>query len=314
MSDFVTVLAAIAGAVIAGLIGVFAVTYSQDRDQTKRQRSAALAIRDWVLDQDTELRLRIAVNTGEALIALGARPAQGEGMASGDVVNTAARLQAAAPVNSILVGDSTYRATRHVIDYRAVEPVDAKGKADPVGAWEAIEARSRVGDLLKTDRAPLIGRAKELGLVTDLLDRVRRERTSQLVTIAGVPGIGKSRLVAEFFGLVDQDPTEMVRWRQGRDVERAGLPVGEDGQPARPRVQDHLPELARSARAEWDSAEERAVVRETRRAGRAVPGGPVPPGRSTGTRSRHTRPPLRGRPRGRAGGRGEDPPGRRGRR
>ncbi|TME49020.1 MAG: zinc-ribbon domain-containing protein [Chloroflexi bacterium] len=185
-------------------------------DDPERAVRAALAIRDWVLDQDTELRLRIAVNTGEALIALGARPAQGEGMASGDVVNTAARLQAAAPVNSILVGDSTYRATRHVIDYRAVEPVEAKGKADPVGAWEAIEARSRVGDLLKTDRAPLIGRAKELGLVTDLLDRVRRERTSQLVTIAGVPGIGKSRLVAEFFGLVDQDPTEIVRWRQGR--------------------------------------------------------------------------------------------------
>src|SRR5438105_3698782 len=198
------------------VVALFGAPVSHE-DDPERAIRAALAIRDWVLDEDTQLQLRIAVNTGEALIALGARPGEGEGMASGDVVNTAARLQAAAPVNSILVGDSTYRATRHVIDYRAVEPVDAKGKAEPVGAWEAVEARSRVGgDLLKTDRAPLIGRAKELGLVTDLLDRVRRERTSQLVTIAGVPGIGKSRLVAEFFGVIDRDPTEMVRWRQGR--------------------------------------------------------------------------------------------------
>ena len=53
-------------------------------------------------------------------------------MASGDVVNTTARLQSAAPVNGILVGETTYRATRHVIDYRDAEPVEAKGKTEPV--------------------------------------------------------------------------------------------------------------------------------------------------------------------------------------
>jgi class 3 adenylate cyclase len=77
---------------------------------------AALAIRDWASEQ-AELQVRIAVNTGEALVALGARAAEGEGMAAGDVVNTAARLQSAAPVNGILVGETTYRATNHVIDY-----------------------------------------------------------------------------------------------------------------------------------------------------------------------------------------------------
>jgi class 3 adenylate cyclase len=59
---------------------------------------------------------------------LGARPAKGEGMAAGDVVNTAARLQAAAPVNGILVGEGTFRATRGVIEYRQAEPVQAKGR------------------------------------------------------------------------------------------------------------------------------------------------------------------------------------------
>src|SRR6266540_6510854 len=91
-------------------------------DDPERAVRAGLAIRDWVTEQEEELQVRIAVNTGEALIALGARPEAGEGMASGDVVNTTARLQTAAPVNGILVGETTYRATRHVIDYREHEP------------------------------------------------------------------------------------------------------------------------------------------------------------------------------------------------
>jgi len=96
-------------------------------DDPERAVRAALAIRDWVVEQAGDLQLRIAVNTGEALIALGAHAGQGEGMASGDVVNTTARLQTAAPVNGILVGETTYRATAEVITYRAAEPVSAKG-------------------------------------------------------------------------------------------------------------------------------------------------------------------------------------------
>ena len=80
-------------------------------DDPERAVLAALAIRDWVREEE-RIQVRLAVNTGEALVTLGARPAEGEGMAAGDVVNTAARLQAAAPVNGILVGERTFRATR----------------------------------------------------------------------------------------------------------------------------------------------------------------------------------------------------------
>src|ERR687898_386301 len=76
-------------------------------DDPERAVRAALAIRDWVAEE-SELHVRIGVNTGEALVALDARPAEGEGMASGDVVNTAARLQSAAPVDGVLVGEQTY--------------------------------------------------------------------------------------------------------------------------------------------------------------------------------------------------------------
>src|SRR5919201_5894820 len=156
-------------------------------DDPERAVRAALSIADSVAD----LELRIAVNTGEALVSLDANTAQGESLVSGDVVNTAARLQAEAPVNGVLVGETTYRATERAIVYREREPVLVKGKADPLQVWEALEARARFGvDVAHTSRAPLVGRAKELDLLLATLARARDERSPQLVTLIGVPGIG----------------------------------------------------------------------------------------------------------------------------
>jgi class 3 adenylate cyclase len=181
-------------------------------DDPERAVRAALAIRDFAIDSGLELR--IGVTTGEALISLRARPA--EGMASGDVVNTAARLQAAAPVNGVLVGEATYRATRQRVEYRDAPPVEAKGKSEPVPVWEAIEARSRIGiDVTHHAPAELVGRERELGVLREAFERARHERIPQLVTLVGVPGIGKSRLVYELSLFVDADP-ELVTWRQGR--------------------------------------------------------------------------------------------------
>jgi class 3 adenylate cyclase/tetratricopeptide (TPR) repeat protein len=190
-------------------------------DDPERAVRAALAIRDWVREQEA-LQLRIAITTGEALVALGARPAEGEGMASGDVVNTAARLQGAAPVNGILVDETTYRATEQMIVYEQRDAVSAKGKASPIAVWEPVEARSRYGiDTAQLSRAPLIGRERELDVLLAALGRVRADRAPQLVTLVGVPGIGKSRLVYELFQAVENDP-ELLYWRQGRS-----LPYGE---------------------------------------------------------------------------------------
>ena len=108
------------------------------------------------------------------------RPRAGEGMASGDVVNTAARLQSAAPVDGILVGESTFRATDRSITYRSAEPIAAKGKAQPVPVWEAVEARTRLGaDAVQRLTAPLVGRGEELGLLGDALRRCQSGRVVQ---------------------------------------------------------------------------------------------------------------------------------------
>src|SRR5437588_5295925 len=200
------------------VMAIFGAPVSHEDDPERAVR-AALAIRDSIGE---ELQIRTAVNTGVALVALGARAVEGEGMVSGDVVNTAARLQSAAPVNGILVGEGTYRATRHAIDYRDAPSVEAKGKSEPVKVWEAVAARSRFGsDVEQKLRTPLVGRERERSLLADALAHARTEQSAQLVTLVGVPGIGKSRLVAELFQITDADE-EIISWRQGRS-----LPYGE---------------------------------------------------------------------------------------
>ena len=175
-------------------------------DDPERAVRAALSIRD-TLAEAGELEVRIGITTGEALIALDARPEAGEGMASGDVVNTAARLQAAAAPGSILVDDATYRATETAIEYAATDAVEAKGKSRRVPAWEAREAPLPVG-AERLGATPLVGRKRELDALGDAVERALNERQPRLVTVVGVPGIGKSRLVRELRALVETVPSE----------------------------------------------------------------------------------------------------------
>ena len=82
--------------------------------------------------------MRIGINTGEAVVALGARPEEGEGIVTGDVVNTASRLQGAAPVNGVAVSESTFRATERIFDYEELEPVAVKGKTEPLRLFRPL--------------------------------------------------------------------------------------------------------------------------------------------------------------------------------
>src|SRR5205814_10544817 len=107
-------------------------------------------------DGQLDLRLRIAVNPGEALVALRTRPELGESMVAGDVVDTASRLQQAAPVNGILVGEETYAATRDAIAFEPAPPVIAKGKTAPLATWLALQAATPVGERRLSAR-PLVG-------------------------------------------------------------------------------------------------------------------------------------------------------------
>ena len=117
-------------------------------------------------------------------------------MAAGDVMNTAARLQSAAPVDGILVGEPRTAATSGTIDYRDLGPIAAKGKSEPV-----LVLGGRVGEAPTRRRSfaegPLIGRDESSASCSTCGAAPRDEQHPTHATLLGAPGIGKSRLVAE---------------------------------------------------------------------------------------------------------------------
>ena len=196
------------------VMGVFGAPTAYGDDPERAVR-AALAVRDWAGEEGLEIR--VAVNTGEAIVSLDASPGHGEAMVAGDVVNTAARLQAAAPIGGVLVGEETYASTRNSIEYRPAQPIDAKGKAAPVRVWLALRALAPPGER-PLQRVPMIGRDGELGVLIGNWKRVAEERRPHLATVFGPSGIGKSRLTLEF--------AEEVAGRDGRALRGRCSPYG----------------------------------------------------------------------------------------
>jgi class 3 adenylate cyclase/tetratricopeptide (TPR) repeat protein len=207
------------------VVGVFGVPAAREDDPERAVR-AALRICEGTADlrglRRGPLELRVGVNTGTALVRLGVSPASGEGFVTGDAVNTAARLQSAAPVGSVAVGLATWEATSRVFEYEELEPAALKGKAEPVRVFRPLAPRARIGvDLTRTHDSPFVGRAAELQELTRAFDRAVSNRSVEFVTVVGEPGLGKSRLVGELYDHVDRSQ-DLYRWRQGRC-----LPYGE---------------------------------------------------------------------------------------
>jgi class 3 adenylate cyclase/tetratricopeptide (TPR) repeat protein len=201
------------------VVAVFGAPFAHE-DDAERAVRAGLRVLEAIddLNQATpslELAVRAAVDTGAAVVAINARPEHGEGIVTGDVVNTASRLQQAAPGGALIVGETTYRATRAAIEYTELAAVSVKGKAAPLPVWRAVGARARIGLDLESGVVPFVGRKHELALLRQTFERTLRESRLQLVTIVGEPGAGKTRLVAEFGRWVDDRP-ELVGWRLGR--------------------------------------------------------------------------------------------------
>ena len=197
------------------------VAHEDDAERAVRAGLRILETIEELSDEGLELSVRAAVTTGEAVVALGARPERGEGIVTGDVVNTAARLQSAAPVGAVLVDETTMRSAEAAVTFEQLDPVEAKGKAEPIPVWRVIGARSRVGQPEAATHSPFVGRDHERTLLLATFLRAERESSVQLVTVIGEPGIGKSRLVTELRATLDERP-DLISWRHGRC-----LPYGE---------------------------------------------------------------------------------------
>jgi class 3 adenylate cyclase/tetratricopeptide (TPR) repeat protein len=192
------------------VMGVFGSPVAHEDDPERAVR-AALAVLDSIADlrrDDPAIAVRIAVNTGEAVVSFGAGPQVGEAVA-GDVVNTASRMQALAPRDGVIVGEATHRSCRALFEFEELAPARVKGKAEPVRAWRVLGERSEEDADLAV---PFVGRARELELLRDLLARAAREGAAHLVTVIAEPGLGKTRMLAEFRRDVGNDAV----WLAGR--------------------------------------------------------------------------------------------------
>ncbi|HLY35273.1 MAG TPA: AAA family ATPase, partial [Candidatus Limnocylindria bacterium] len=152
---------------------------------------------------------RTGVNTGEVVAG---DAATGQSLATGDVVNTAARLEQAAGAGEVLIGPLTYRLVRHAVTAEQASPLELKGKAERVAPWRVRAVNLAVGAQARHMDSPMVGRDRQLRLLTDAAERARDDRAPQLVTVLGLAGVGKSRLVHEFLGRIREAAT-VIRGR-----------------------------------------------------------------------------------------------------
>ena len=184
-------------------MGVFGAPLTHEDDPERAVR-AALDL----LDSSTgDHPIRVAVHTGEAVVSMGAGPQVGEAVA-GDVVNTASRIQSAAPPGGLVIGEVTWGAVRDRFETEAMEPFTAKGKAEPIPVWRVLGERD---DRPIVPVAPLVGRSRELSLIEEVVARASQVGRSQLVTVVAEPGIGKSRLIQE----LQERLARTVTWLSG---------------------------------------------------------------------------------------------------
>ncbi len=190
-------------------------------DDAERAVRAGLGMQDAMgevnegLPAGVHFALRVGINTGEVLAgAVGSAYT-----VVGDTVNVAARLQSAARPGSVTVGQRTMRATGPAVRYDRLEPLELKGKAAPVPAWEAVGliAEHAAGRLVPARESPLVGRVEELAAVETLYERVIEEETPHLITLVGEAGVGKSRLLRELEQRLDAHPTQPA-FRTGRSL------------------------------------------------------------------------------------------------
>jgi adenylate cyclase len=176
------------------LVAIFGAPQAHE-DDPERAVACAVAIRDAIAHRSqttpTPLQVRVGVNSG--LVVAGATGDGRQTGVLGDAVNIAARLQQAAGPGEVLVAASVWRRVRERYDAQHIGLLDVKGRGQPVEAYR-VEGPRIPGD---RRQAPFVGRREELALLEILWSSVAKGNT-HIVSLAGEPGVGKSRLMTQF--------------------------------------------------------------------------------------------------------------------
>jgi predicted ATPase/class 3 adenylate cyclase len=203
------------------VVAVFGIPEIHEDDAIRAVRAAS-DMRTELEDLNRELEgrhgvrieARTGVNTGEVL----AEETRADAPLTSDAGNLAARLEQTADSGEILIGDSTYRLVRDAVQVESAGPLELKGKAAPQTAWRLLEVSPEGPGVARRLDSPIVGRDRELSLLREAFDRSANEPSCRLVTVIGTPGVGKTRLSAEF-----------ISWLEGRARVLQGrcLPYGD---------------------------------------------------------------------------------------
>lgn len=185
------------------VVAVFGIPKLHEDDAIRAVRAAEemrVALRSLNEELETawgvRLRTRIGVSSGEVVAAadIGSR----QSFATGGPVTLAARLEQAAGIGEVLLGEETAKLVRDAVATEPVKPLLLKGFAEPVAAHRLLAVTPRTAGHSRRLDSPLVNRERETTLLRETFERAVAGRQCQLFTILGPPGIGKSRLVEEF--------------------------------------------------------------------------------------------------------------------
>ena len=192
------------------IMAVFGLPRMHEDDALRAVRAAAM-MGEALEDLNVTLRAqfgvtlenRTGVNTGEVVTG---DTGDSQRLATGDTVNVAARLEQAAPAGEVLIGESTYRLVRDAVEIVPVEPLELKGKPEPVSAYRLLSVIAAATSTGPASR-PLVGRAREIAALDADFRRSVAGPEGRLVTLFGQAGVGKSRLIDEFVNSLDDEAT-----------------------------------------------------------------------------------------------------------
>jgi class 3 adenylate cyclase/tetratricopeptide (TPR) repeat protein len=195
------------------IMAVFGLPVAREDDALRAVRATAeMKRRLEVLNAELQtqrgvtLSNRTGVHTGEVVAG---DATTGQRLVTGDTVNTAARLEQAAPPLEILVGEPTYRLVRNAATVEAVEPLELKGKAERVPAYRLLSVQER-GQQARARPRVFVGRERELDHLDALFTSAVAETTARTVTVLAEAGVGKSRLTEEFLTSVGAEPLALT--------------------------------------------------------------------------------------------------------
>lgn len=212
-----------------GVLALFGAPVAHEDDAERAIRAGLQIVEDISIFADEVERgwdvagfaVRVGVDTGPVVVGAIGAGGRIEYAALGDAVNTAARLQSHASPGTVLVGEETFRLTEPSFAWGPVVALELKGKAEPVEA-HPVEAPVGMGQRprgLDGVQAPMVGRAAELAIGTEVVDAVL-EGAGGILYLVGEPGIGKTRLQNELRDVFETEPARHGRalWLEGRCV------------------------------------------------------------------------------------------------